>query len=69
MALVTLTHRWLHCKLQNRETACIRRRISPATKATRKEMRPCDCCPIGTKRARALTANMRKTMALVFATA
>jgi hypothetical protein len=67
--LVTLSHLWRNCRNQDRENACIRKRISPATKETRAIVRPCDCCPIGTRRARALAANTRRTAALLFATA
>ena len=51
------------CKLRNKEQACIRRRIFPAAGRERK-IRKCDVCPVGTNRARQLTAHSRRQNAM-----
>lgn len=47
------------CRLRDREQACLRRRILPA-EGTELTIRPCDCCVVGTNRARALAAHSRR---------
>jgi len=51
------------CRLRNKEQACIRRRIFPAA-GRELTIRPCDICPVGTKRARQLAAHSRRQNAM-----
>ena len=54
------------CRLRDREQACIQRRIFPAG-GKELAIRPCDCCPVGTNRARQLAAHSGRQNAVPFA--
>ncbi|MDA8122259.1 MAG: hypothetical protein M0Z38_06810 [Deltaproteobacteria bacterium] len=54
------------CRLRDREQACIKRRIFPAG-GKELTIRACDCCVVGTKRARQLAAHSRRQNAAPFA--
>jgi hypothetical protein len=58
---------WMECGNLCRERDCLRRRIKPATWATRQERRACDVCPVGTDRARSMAAHHRMQNALAVA--
>lgn len=54
------------CRLRDREQACIKRRIFPAAGRER-TIRPCDVCPVGTRRARAFASPARRRDVELFA--
>ena len=56
-------HAWRTCKKLDREQACLRIRIYPARKRER-AIRRCDCCPVGTNRARGLAMHHRRQNAM-----
>jgi len=49
--LIPDRHRWRDCRFEGREGACLRRKISP-TEEKERDIRRCDVCSVGTKRAR-----------------
>ena len=55
-------HAAMKCKLRERERACLRRKICPA-ECRERTIRPCDCCVVGTQRARAEAAHARRVNA------
>jgi hypothetical protein len=56
--LIPDRHRWRDCRFASREGACLRKKISPADERER-DIRRCDVCSTGTKRARGLAAHHR----------
>jgi hypothetical protein len=50
---------WRKCRNLSHELACLRKRIFPAAGRER-TIRPCDCCPVGTRRARAFASPARR---------
>ena len=54
------------CRLRDKERACLRERISPA-RGKERVVRRCDCCVVGTNRARSLAMHARRQNAAVFA--
>jgi len=57
-------HAWRKCRRLDRERACLQRRIFPAG-GKELTIRPCDVCPVGTNRARALATHARRVDAMI----
>ncbi|MDA8123446.1 MAG: hypothetical protein M0Z38_12900 [Deltaproteobacteria bacterium] len=57
---------WRKCRRLDRELACLRIRISPA-QGRERTIRKCDCCPVGTSRARAFAQPSKRNDAGLFA--
>lgn len=56
---------WRKCRKLSHELACLRKRIFPASGKER-VIRPCDVCPVGTRRARAFARPSRRRDAALF---
>ena len=54
---------WRSCPRLSRERSCLKRRICPATEKE-VEIRECDVCPVGTRRAYALAMHHRRQNAV-----
>ena len=61
--LVPAGHAWRNCPRLKLEQSCLQRRICPATEKEL-EIRECDVCPVGTRRAYSLAMNHRKRNAM-----
>lgn len=57
---------WRKCRKLSHELACLRKRIFPAAGRER-VIRPCDVCPVGTRRARSFASPARRRDAELFA--